>query len=127
MGVKRLALCGVWGSLVLLAVSIVACGPSEEEKAAMEATKVAEKRAGFHCLSAWDGNHDQFEVIVKANLNDPDSMKTYETRITPANDQGQHTILMDFGARNAFGGMVRSQAVGWVDNETCEATLLGIE
>lgn len=54
-------------------------------------------------------------------------METYETRITPVDANGQHRIFMDFGARNVFGGMVRSEAYGIVDNETCEATLLGIE
>ena len=87
-----------------------------------------EKRKGFHCLSAWDGNHDGFEELVKANLKDPGSMETYETRISPVNTTtGQHSIIMDFGARNSFGGMARHTATGWVDNETCEATLLNVE
>ena len=55
-------------------------------------------------------------------------MTTYETRISPVNTAtGKHTILMDYGARNSFGGMVRGTARGTVDNETCEATLLNVE
>ncbi len=94
--------------------------PSTEETA-------EDKRKGFHCLSAWDGHHDGLEALVKGHLNDPDSMKTYETRISPVNADGRHLIVMEFGAKNAFGGMIRNTASGWVDNETCRASLLGIE
>ena len=109
--------------IVLIAVSgdDVATG-NEEYRQAKE-----EEQKGFHCLSAWDGNHDNFEELVKVNLKDPNSMETYETRISPVNAQGKHTILMDYGARNSFGGMVRSTARGTVDNETCKATLLNVE
>ena len=86
-----------------------------------------EERKGFHCLSQWDGNHEGLEALVRDELNDPGSMKTYSTRITPVDENGYHTIIMDFGANNAFGGMVRNAAVGLVDNETCEAGLIGIE
>ena len=85
------------------------------------------RRKGFHCLSTWDGNHDGFEDIVRKELNDPGSMETIETGITPANNQGQHTIRMEFTAKNAFGGRVRHEARGLVDNDTCEATLLSIQ
>lgn len=47
------------------------------------------------------------------------------TRTTPLDETtGKHTIAMDFGARNAFGGMVRSIAIGFVDNKTCDAALV---
>ena len=90
-------------------------GPPSEEK-------LEERRKGFHCLSSWDGNHDGFERLVRARLNDPGSMKTYETRITPVVG-GEHRIIMEFGAKNAFGGMVRHTATGRVDHETCKAVL----
>ena len=54
-------------------------------------------------------------------------MKTYETKIAPVDTlTGKHTLIMDFGARNSFGGMVRNTAVAWIDNESCEAELLSI-
>ncbi len=88
-----------------------------------------EKRKGFHCLSKWDGNHDGLEALVRMQMNDPGSMKTYVTRITPVSEfqQGNHYVEMDFGGKNAFGGMVRHTAHAWVDPDTCEATLLRIE
>ena len=38
------------------------------------AMELAEK-----CFSAWDGNHDGFERLVKAGLNDPNSMEVHGT------------------------------------------------
>jgi hypothetical protein len=113
-------LCAGLTALVLLAS--IACGQSDEDKA----TKVEERRQGFHCLSDWDGNHDGLEALVRTQLNDPSSMETYNTGIGQVVN-GQHRIEMEFGARNAFGGMVRGVALGWVDHETCEATLDSIE
>ena len=95
-------------------------------KSATARAQAEEKRKGFHCLSWWDGNHDAFERLVKKRLNDPDSMQTFETRVTPVKD-GKHEIIMEFGARNAFGGMVRSFAFGTYDHQTCEPTLINIE
>ena len=85
-----------------------------------------ERRKGFHCLSAWDGNHDGIETLVRARLNDPGSMETHRTVIGPVVN-GQHRIKLDFSAANAFGGMVRSTAIGYVDHDTCRATLDYIE
>ena len=112
------------GLAILALMMGVACGLSEEQKA----EKVADRIKGFHCLSAWDGNHDGLEALVRDQLKDPGSMETHQTKITPVQPgTGQHTIIMDFGARNSFGGVVRNQAIGWVDPDTCEATLISIE
>ena len=89
--------------------------------------EIEERHKGFHCLSSWDGNHGGMTELIKARLNDPDSMETREPRITPVNNAGQHRIIVNFTARNAFGGVVRSRAFGLVDNETCEATITSIE
>ena len=100
--------------------ALAACdsGPSEEDR-----------EQGFHCLDPWDGNQIGLEDLVRPLLNDPGSMETHETRIgkVGASVTGKHRIIMDFGARNAFGGMVRNTAYGWVDHETCEAELDYIE
>jgi hypothetical protein len=34
---------------------------------------------------------------------------------------------MTFGAGNAFGGMVRHTAIGWIDHDSCEATLVSVD
>ena len=70
---------------------------------------------------------DGLEALVRDQLKDPSSMEAHETRIWPVNSLGRHEVVMDFGARNSFGGMVRHTATGWVDNETCEAELLAVD
>ena len=42
---------------------------------------------GFHCLSAWDGNHQGPEALVRGQLNAPNSMDTLSTRITPVDPE----------------------------------------
>ena len=105
--------------------------PTPNRKATLVALGPSDRRKGFHCLSAWDGNHDGLERLVKRHLKDPNSMKTYETLIAPATEDSagrlQHYIVMEFGATNSFGAMVRTKAVGWIDHDHCTATLLYIE
>ena len=110
--------------MLLVVLALAACEESEQSKA----EKAEDRRKGFHCLSAWDGNHNGLEDLVRDELNDPGSMETVETRITPVRpDSGQHVIIMEFTAKNAFGGRVRGEALGYVHPETCKATLIGIE
>lgn len=97
---------------------------NDRETAAAEAE---ERRKGFHCLSGWDGNHEGLEALIRAVLNDPGSMETISTRITPVNENGRHLVALDFTAKNAYGGRVRNTAYGYVDNGTCAATLEGID
>ena len=105
--------------------------PTPNRKATLVASGPSDRRKGFHCLSAWDGNHDGLERLVKRHLKDPNSMKTYETLIAPATEDSdgrlRHYIVMEFGATNSFGAMVRTKAVGWIDHDHCTATLLYIE
>lgn len=74
------------------------------------------------CVSAWDGNHEGFEALIRDVLNDPGSMETHGTYYNASDSiaDGEITIRLDYGARNAFGGMVRSDALGVMDIETCE-------
>jgi hypothetical protein len=122
------------GCLVVAVVAvglIVTCvayfSGTPELSDADKAAKAEEKRKGFHCMSTYDGNHDGLERLIKARLKDPDSMDTIETRITPVDANGDHAVFLKYRARNSFGGMVVEQALGIVDNDTCEATLLGVE
>ena len=83
--------------------------PAEPEEPAKERTRqdVAED-----CLSAWDGNHDELEGLIRAQLNDPDSMTTHGTYFSADDDlsDGTLTLKLDYGARNQLGGMVRTTA-----------------
>ena len=95
----------------------------EARRAAMAVQDEEDRRKGLHCLDPWDGNHNGFEEIVRFHLNDPDSMKTYSTKVTPVGEDGNHEILMDFGAKNVFGGIVRHTASGFFSQVTCDAKL----
>lgn len=123
------AIGGCLGILVLAALvySCSGMGESSEEKAAREkkeAVQAAEdRRKGFHCLSAWDGSHSEMVTQVKRILRDPESFEHAETRITPANAQGKHGIVMTYRARNGFGGMNVDVATGEVDQATCTVTI----
>lgn len=97
-----------------------------QEVAAAEAKSAADKNQGFHCLSAWDGSSAQLEVLVKASLRDPDSFEHEETRITPVKD-GKHAIMMRYRAKNGFGGYNKGVALGSIDHESCDATLIANE
>lgn len=102
------------------------CVPSPEtteEIAAREAKAAEDRRKGFHCLSGWDGSHPKFKREVVDRLRDPDSFEHIETRVTPVND-GKHTIVMEYRAKNGFGGMVVGAAAGSYANNDCDDVTL---
>jgi len=85
-----------------------------------QAAEDAEKREqGFHCLSSWDGSHRALVAEIKSQLRDPDSFKHVDTRITPKDDAGNHTLIMEYRAKNGFGGMNVGQALATVRNADC--------
>jgi hypothetical protein len=84
----------------------------------------AEKnRKGFHCLSNWDGSHKGVTNYIKTQLREPDSYEHIETRITPVDSDGNHTLIMQYRARNGFGGMAVELATATVKNTDCSATM----
>lgn len=96
--------------------------------AAAVARKEAEKkRKGFHCLSSWDGSHRAVKKYTEERMRDPDSFEHIETRITPVNENGKHTLLMTYRARNGFGGMTVGEVMATIRNSDCSATVLSIE
>lgn len=113
--------------LGLIVTCVISLTVTPELSDADKAAKAEEERKGLHCLSQWDGNHEGLEALIRALLKDPDSMETIETRIAPVDANGNHNVTLKYRARNSFGGMVVEQAFGIVDNDTCEATLLGVE
>ena len=57
-------------------------------------------------------------------------METIDTLITPVLTsgalEGYHRARMEFTAHNAFGGRVSAEAIGAVDPDTCQASLIEI-
>lgn len=95
------------------------------DQAAIEA---AEKRkAGFHCLSSWDGSHRDLVRALKLTLRDPDSFEHIETKITPVNDKGEHGLMMNYRARNGFGGMNVGSLLASVKNSDCSFEIIANE
>jgi flagellar biosynthesis GTPase FlhF len=101
------------------------------ERAAERERQLAEERAarrtGFHCLSSWDGSHRAFRDAVRDQMREPNSFEHIETRVTPVDENGMHTILMQYRARNGFGGMNVGAAFGQYRNDNCNFIILTIE
>jgi hypothetical protein len=125
--------CTVAAILVLVMITAVlnetglGTGGGTSSGATSNVEKLDNRAKGFHCLSGWDGAHPEFARAVRELLRDPRSFEHIETRISPVNANGEHTILMEFRANNAFGGKVVSVARGIVSNATCNATVISID
>ena len=77
-------------------------------------------------MVAWDGNLNSFERQIRERLNDPGSMETFGTYFTDGfalEPDGRLKVRMDWGARNAFGGMVRTESLGYLDLDSCEVEI----
>jgi hypothetical protein len=95
-----------------------------QEEAARIAEVTENRRKGFHCLNTWDGSHRGVVNWLKDNLRDPDSYEHIETRITPVNATGEHTLIMQYRARNGFGGTNVETLTATVQNSDCNATIV---
>ncbi len=102
--------------------------PSPSPTPDQAAIEAAEKRkAGFHCLSSWDGSHRELVRALKLTLRDPDSFEHIETKITPVNDKGEHGLIMSYRARNGFGGMNVGSLLASVKNSDCSFQIIANE
>ena len=119
--------CGISCGALLVIIALIVVIPLVVGGGESTSEKTEDNQKGFHCLNPFDGNHDGLEALIRAQLKDPNSMETIVTRITPVDTNGNHRIVLEYRARNSFGGMTLGQAIGSVDNDTCEATLLSIE
>lgn len=111
---------------------IAIAAKEKEAKRAIEAEQKIEndkenKRKGFHCLTSWNGSHAAVKKYVEDNMRDPDSFEHIETKITPENDKGTHTLFMKYRAKNGFGGMNVSSAIATIDNASCNATIISVD
>ena len=77
------------------------------------------------CFDPWDGNHNGFEDQIRPLLNDEGSMETHETRFTTTPDANDEvTVVMEYSAKNAFGGRVKAVALGSMNYKTCRVTVI---
>ena len=121
---------GCLGSIVMLIIIFIIVvfifSDSEDDQGSREIAEnlkeQQDREKGFHCLSGWDGSHREFVRATKRMMNDPKSFDHVETRVTPRDSSGRHTIIMEFTGKNAFGGTVRSIATGSYSNVSCSVT-----
>ena len=72
-------------------------------------TTLAVKDVSEDCMDPWDGNYNALEDLIRPQLSDPGSMETFGTYYCTWDDLDDGLVL-DYGAPNAFGGMVRTSA-----------------
>ena len=124
-----LYLIAIMGGILIAGIYASSLDDSETEvEGGLTAEATEERRIGRHCLSAWDGNHNGFEALVRDQLHDPDSMETHSTVLWPlaGDNQSLVRIIMEFSSINVFGVRQRHHAHGYIDPESCEAFLVNI-
>ncbi|RJY08861.1 hypothetical protein D6201_05330 [Aurantiacibacter aquimixticola] len=89
-----------------------------DEAQVAAAEKVAIE-SGEHCLSGWDGSHNDLERAVRTRLRNPRSFEHIETVRSPVDAEGKFALIMTYRAENGFGG-INIEAIGVeVDVATC--------
>ena len=84
---------------------------SQEAKALADESKrksneeYCEAHGEVPASSPLDGTIYLIENYLKETLNDPDSLKVYTTTLNRSKDG--YVVLCDYGAKNAYGGMIR--------------------
>lgn len=111
-------------ALALVFVALLVAASCQLGESADDDSPPANAKELFErCVSAWDGNHDGLEALIRAQLNDPGSMETHGTYYNSADSitDGEIGIRLDYGARNTLGGMVRTDAYATMGMD-CEIT-----
>lgn len=91
----------------------------KEQEAIAKAEKRREREKGFHCLSGWDGTNQAVVQYLKQRLKDPSSFEHIETRISPMDDRGAHSLVMSYRAKNSFGAYDVGAVVASLRNVNC--------
>lgn len=94
-----------------------------KEAKEFEASQTERRRTGENCLSPWDGSNRSLVALVTSSLRDPESFQHDRTNIAAADPEGHHRVKMIFRAKNGFGGFSVGEAIGDIDQATCEASL----
>lgn len=81
----------------------------------------ADTRPGAHCYSSYSGENRELAAAVQDQLNDPDSYEHIGTTFVPK-PNGLGYARMEFRAKNGFGALIASEAIGEFNLETCELT-----
>lgn len=69
-------------------------------------------------FSVWDGSCKSLKELTINNLNDPDSFKHISTKYWTQEDMKSIIVVMEFTAKNAFGGTIRSYSKGTLNRDS---------
>jgi len=98
-----------------------------KEKLLVEKEAEEEVRKGFHCLSDWNGSHSAVVKFTKEQLRDPKSFEHDKTLVWPVSSDGTHQLVMQYRAKNGFGGMTAGVVKAFYSNSDCKATIKSID
>ena len=76
------------------------------------------------CFDPWDGNHRNFEKLVKDQLNAPSTFDHVETRYSVG--EFPRSVVMTYEAANLFGVPLRRTATA-VSDIDCNVTVISYE
>lgn len=99
----------LFGIFVTILVVGAFSGDKETKKTVEKPEKVVEEAVQN---SSWDGSISQVKTYLESHVNDPKSLEYYNWyEVSKIPGKEIYNARVDFGARNGFGGMVRS--TGW--------------
>ena len=92
---------------------------NKESKALVNADRQQEKRQkGLHCVAG--GQNLAVEKLIKGALRDPGSFQHINTTIASVDDHGKHFLIMEYRAKNGFGGYNPGSVAAQVYQSNCE-------
>lgn len=107
------------------AAEVAANEAAEKARYAAEAKQrtAAAKADGSYCSGVWDGSNRSLVKEVKSELRDPDSFEHENSWFSAPDHRGLVKVKMIFRSKNGFGGYEKGEAIGWVEQEGCNAVL----
>lgn len=113
--------CGGLLGLFLLAIIIAAVsGGSGDDSGSDDPAETRWER----CFDPWDGNHVEFERLIKNTLKAPSTFKHVET--TYSGGSFPRRVVMRYEAANSFGVPLLSTAIGESDID-CNVRVISVE
>ena len=111
-------------AVLLLVLLITNCAPSS--------TGAEASRSGADCIGP-DGSIPALSKQIQQKLNDPNSLEVHGTRVMKTTSSNSpalkefELVLIDYGARNSFGGMVRNEALGVLIPRICTGIIFSLD
>ena len=111
---------GLFGLFLLVIIISAVSGGSGDDSGSDDPTETRWER----CFDPWDGNHVEFERLVKNALKAPSTFKHVET--TYSTGSFPRRVVMRYEAANSFGVPLSSTAIGQSDIN-CNVSVISVE